>query len=406
MVFKTKLKQGFSDNFLMGRVAPALFACALITAPISAAVADPAGADIAWTHTDKDQADKHQEISETSLSPLAQQFLMTAQLAQAEDDQNDPFEGFNRSMFSFNEGFYDIVMRPVSDVYNVLPPEIRQMVGSFLSNLSGPVIFINDVLQGELERALTTAGRFVINSTFGLAGIVDVASSFGFEEHDEDFGQTLAVWGVDEGFYLVLPILGPGNPRDSIGRFVVDPLLLDPINYRLDETGNDEWIWGRFGMTAVDQFASIKEELDQIKKTSVDYYAAIRSLYRQKRKAEISNGDEMDLPPIPNFDFGSIPGHIQSKTTLGDMDTPVSSQDDQASLRQFEREIDDRIFENPFEASFIPALGAREIADRRDVYRPAPRKPAEFDWISVSTSTDDTMLAEMSWEAVSYRIPR
>ncbi len=398
MARETVLKRGLPKKQWMGRLVSALFACVLVSAPLTDAFAK--SLEVNTIQADIERA---REIADANLSPAATRFLLTAQLAQAEEDMNDPLEGFNRGVFSFNEGFYNVVMRPVSSAYNFLPSNIRMMIGSFLANLSAPLIFINDVLQGEMERALTTAGRFMINSSFGFAGVADVASSMGFAEHNEDFGQTLAVWGVGEGFYLVLPVLGPSSPRDGIGRFIIDPWI-DPVNYRLDETGNDEWIYARFGLSAVEKFAAVKDELDQIKKTSIDYYAAVRSLYRQKRKAEISNGDEMDLPPIPDFEFGDFPdGFDQPEPALGGNDAPVTKED-QLSLRKFNRESEERILENPFEPQFVPAVSAREIADRNDALRPAPRKPAEFDWTTAATANDgDTLVAELSWEAVTYR---
>jgi len=378
----------------MGRLTPALFACALVSAPLSAALAKPAGSD-----SDPVEVERAMEIAAADLTPAAEKFLMTAQLAQAADDQNDPLESFNRVVFSFNEGFYDVVMRPVSSAYNVLPGGLRMMIDSFLSNLSAPVVFINDVLQGEIERAMTTAGRFVVNSTFGFGGVADVASSMGLEEHDEDFGQTLATWGVGEGFYLVVPILGPSSPRDAIGRFVVDPLI-DPVNINLDDAGDEGWIYGRTAASAIVQFAAVKDELDQIKKTSIDYYAAVRSLYRQKRKVEISNGEETDLPPIPDFEFGDFPGFDEPEPALGGADE-VETDDDQLSLRALERDTEDKILQNPFEAHFVPAMSARSVADRGDAMVPAPRKPVEFDWVAVDAGS--SQVAELSWEAVAFR---
>lgn len=246
----------------------------------------------------------------------------TVQLSQSVNDgsgDNDPFEGFNRAMFSFNQEFYDIVLGPLSDVYNILPAHARSMIGGVLSNLSSPLIFINDVLQGEPVRAFDTARRFMVNTIFGFGGIADVATSFGIEEHDEDFGQTLAVWGAGEGFYLVLPILGPSNPRDAIGRFLVDPWI-DPVGIYLDNHGDDDWIYVRYGVNAVHDFSIIKEELKQLENVSVDYYAAVRSLYRQKRNVAISNGDEMDLPSIPDFEFGDFQQDPFSDPDLGSVD--------------------------------------------------------------------------------------
>jgi len=413
MAFAMNLTRGLLISRLKSRFVPAFLVCVLASIPLSSVHAEPDNVPVARNDFSRaahentfasviEAADI--EVAETEEpSPATEQFLMTVQLAQALDDQNDPLEGFNRTMFAFNEVFYDVVMRPVSGVYEFVPANIRMMIGSFLANLSAPVVFVNDVLQGEFERALTTAGRFVVNSSFGFAGVADVASSMGLEEHDEDFGQTLATWGVGEGFYLVLPVLGPGNPRDAVGRFVVDPWI-DPVNYRLDETGNEDWIYGRFALAAVDQFSSVKDELDQLKKTSIDYYAAVRSLYRQKRKAEIANGDELDLPAIPDFEFSDFPEYDEPEPAIGGSGDSARD-DDQISTREFEREVDEKIIANPFETHFVPAVSAREIADRNDLYRPAPRKPDAINWVDTAardTGNDSSQVATLSWNAVTY----
>lgn len=411
MALRMNLTRGSLAERMKSRFLPAFVICALASLPVSQAAADPAGAPLGALNGAVELADALPASELTTIDTVladngaATQFLMTAQLAQAmEDDDNDPLEGFNRAVFAFNEGFYDVVMRPVSGAYEFIPSNVRMMISSFLSNLSAPVVFINDVLQGEFERAMTTAGRFVVNSSFGLGGVADVASGMGLKEHDEDFGQTLAVWGVDEGFYLVLPVLGPGNPRDAIGRFLVDPWI-DPVNYRLDETGNEDWIYGRVALAAVDQFNSVKDELEQVKKTSIDYYAAIRSLYRQKRKAEIANGDELDLPAIPDFEFSDFPEYDEPEPAVGGSGDD-SGDDDQISMREFEREVDEQIIANPFAAHFVPAISAREIADRNDDFRPGPRKPVVGEWINTTTrdGSDDaaSQVATMSWDAVAY----
>ncbi len=127
----------------------------------------------------------------------------------------------------------------------------------------------------------------------------------GVPDHDEDFGQTLAVWGMGEGFYLVLPLFGPSNPRDAIGELGVDPFL-DAFNWLLVAKDEDGAQWARTVVGGVEEYAGVSDELAQIKKTSVDYYAAVRSMYRQKRATEIKNGSEVDLPPIPDlsYEFG------------------------------------------------------------------------------------------------------
>jgi phospholipid-binding lipoprotein MlaA len=223
------------------------------------------------------------------------------QLAQTEDDSNDPLENVNRAIFSFNEGVQEGLLRPLADAYNsAVPATGRQALKNMFDNLSAPITFVNDLLQFEFERALVTFTRAFINTTFGMAGISDMASEMGFEKHEEDFGQTLAVWGVGEGFYLVLPLLGPSNPRDAVGRLLVDGYF-DPLSYYLDNIDEGEIDLALDLVDGFLEYADVVEELDQIRKTSVDYYAAIRSLYRQKRNAEISNGQNLDLPPIPDL---------------------------------------------------------------------------------------------------------
>ncbi len=222
--------------------------------------------------------------------------------AEDEDDVNDPIEPVNRFIFGFNEFFYAITLRPISKAYNFLPQPVREAVSNVLDNVNSPVVLANDVLQGEAQRALHTAGRFLINSTAGLAGLFDVAEKIGIPEHDEDFGQTLGVWGVGEGFYLVLPLFGPSSPRDAVGKLAVD-YFFNHLGLWLENTDRDEIFYALVGARAIDEYAGLVDELDQIKKTSIDYYAAIRSMYRQKRESEIKNGEDVDLPPIPDLGF-------------------------------------------------------------------------------------------------------
>jgi phospholipid-binding lipoprotein MlaA len=230
-------------------------------------------------------------------------------LAQASGKEavNDPLEPMNRAIFEVNEGFQDVLLRPITKFYNTnVNLTVRQGISNFLDNLSSPVTFANDLLQGEFERALTTLGRAFINTTIGIVGFADVASEFGIERHDEDFGQTLAVYGMGEGFYLVLPIFGPSSPRDAIGKFVIDSYL-DPLGLWLNNTDRKNIEYTLAGAEGLDEYAGIVDELNQVKKTSVDYYAAVRSLYRQKRKTEINNGSIFELPPIPDLSYGITP---------------------------------------------------------------------------------------------------
>lgn len=240
---------------------------------------------------------------------LAEGDSVDVNLAQASEEEavNDPLESMNRAIFEFNEGLQDVLLRPLAKFYNAtVNLTVRQGISNFLDNLSSPVVFANDLLQGEFERALITFGRAFINSTIGIVGLADVATELGIERHDEDFGQTLAVYGMGEGFYLVLPIFGPSSPRDAIGKLVIDSYL-DPLGLWLDNTDRDNIQYTLTGAEGLDEYAGIVDELNQVKKTSVDYYAAVRSLYRQKRKAEINNGSILELPPIPDLSYGITP---------------------------------------------------------------------------------------------------
>ncbi len=166
------------------------------------------------------------------------------------------------------------------------------------------MVLANDLLQGELERAETTLVRFFLNSTVGLLGLFDVAADWGYPYHDEDFGQTLAVHGVGEGFYLVLPVLGPSNPRDGIGRLV--DTFLDPLTYVAQANDAEEYLIARTVVSGIDLRARNIETLDDLKRDSIDFYARIRSLYRQSRANAISNGEgqgDIPMPGLYSFDF-------------------------------------------------------------------------------------------------------
>ena len=207
------------------------------------------------------------------------------------EDDNDPLEIPNRFIFAFNQTLDVAIIRPAAVLYRDLVPEyLRQRVHLFLRNLSEPVTLANDLLQGDLERAGTTADRFLLNSTGGVLGFWDVATDLGHPYHKEDFGQTLGVHGVGEGPYLVLPLLGPSNLRDATGK-VVD-IFLDPFFYIARETDKEEWQLYRFLLDGLDFRTRNLETLDEIERDALDFYARLRSLYRQKRDAEIRNDVE------------------------------------------------------------------------------------------------------------------
>jgi phospholipid-binding lipoprotein MlaA len=252
------------------------------------------------------------------LSGCASRLSSEQQVAAYEEDFNDPFEDTNRKIFEFNQTVDRNVLVPVAKAYRTaLPDPVRDSVRDFLNNLREPLVFVNDTLQGEFGRAATTVGRFVINSTIGIGGLVDVAGRWGTPFHEEDLGLTLGVWGIPEGPYIVVPVLGPSTPRDLGGQ--VAEGFGDPWNRLV--TGNPwtlYWIpFVRGGVAGIDQRSRYIETLDDIERTSLDYYATIRSLYRQRRAALIRHQEE-NLPPNPSFtrrDDRRSPGGLANATT-------------------------------------------------------------------------------------------
>jgi phospholipid-binding lipoprotein MlaA len=211
----------------------------------------------------------------------------------AYEEANDPLEPMNRYFFEINYAFDETLGKAFAGWYYIALPNFAQDgIRNALRNLRTPVILANDLFQGEMNRAGITIGRFFVNSTLGVGGLVDVAKEMGLEYHNEDFGQTLAVYGVDEGPYLVLPLLGPSNPRDATGR-VVD-IFLDPLTYiglftDVPVLSHSYFTLPRTGLEFIDYRARNLKTLDEIRKGSLDYYATIRSLYRQSRADEIRN---------------------------------------------------------------------------------------------------------------------
>jgi phospholipid-binding lipoprotein MlaA len=210
---------------------------------------------------------------------------------------NDPWEPTNRDTLKLNGKIDKYFVIPTVGVYFFLVPQGgRRAVHNFLQNISLPTVFVNDILQGEARRAGQTLARFTINTTVGLGGLFDPATSkFHIPGHGEDFGQTLAVWGVDEGPYLVLPFFGPQPPRDALGQ-VVD-VFLDPTTH-IHFKQHLWWDVGRYYFTLLDLRGQTYSTVQGIQRGSVDYYASLRSLYRQLRNNEIRNGrpDTKDLP--------------------------------------------------------------------------------------------------------------
>lgn len=212
----------------------------------------------------------------------------------ASGSTEDRFETFNRKMFNFNDRVDKVVMRPTAQFYNdVVPEKARTGVHNVLSNLNEPVVFANQLAQGKFRDAGGTLVRTALNSTVGIGGLIDVGAQAGLPAQDTDFGITLGVWGVGEGPYLVLPALGPAPPRDLLGRGV--DTFLDPVTY-VDFRGKFYYVAGRTALHVIDLRSRNIETLDSIERSSIDYYAAVRSVYLQNRQSQIS-GEDIDNGP-------------------------------------------------------------------------------------------------------------
>ena len=213
---------------------------------------------------------------------------------------NDPLEPMNRGIFDFNQKLYDYGLTPAAKAYRYVVPQWgRDRVADILNNLKSPVTLINDLLQGNFTRGGVTVVRYVLNSTFGVAGIMDVATPMGIPGHPADAGETLAVWGMGEGFYLVLPLFGPSNPRDGIG--LGADSFMDPLSWYLNDN-HMRWVsTGRFLVNGLSAYEAHMDQFADVKRSSLDYYSAMRSLYRQYRDAQIEDAKSGHWAPIdPN----------------------------------------------------------------------------------------------------------
>ncbi len=228
---------------------------------------------------------------------------------------NDPVEDTNRAIFNFNQKVDHAVLIPAAKAYRtVVPPPMRQSLHDFFQNLNTPVIFANDVLQAQPGLAANSFGRLAINTTIGVGGMFDVASRIGIPYHSNDLGITMATWGVGSGPYLIIPVLGPSNVRDLAGQ--IGDSFADPGDYF---AGQYHRMWAavaRAVVSGVDERSRNIESLADIERTSLDYYATIRSLYGQRRAAQIRH-EQSNLPnpsPISGDDSGPVPAISYSFT--------------------------------------------------------------------------------------------
>lgn len=223
-------------------------------------------------------------VTLTAAAPALAGILLSA--CATGPNPGDPYEDFNRQMFAFNEGVDKAVIEPVAAGYrSVTTPTIREGVDNFSGNLNEPLTAVNHALQGKLPDAGASVGRFLINTTLGLAGLFDPASTMGLARSREDFGQTLGAWGIDSGPYIVLPFLGPSNLRDALA--MAGDAALNPLNYPSFEH-DDEVRIGIAGLGAISSRAAALEAIEEIR-GQIDPYTTVRRLFDRTREQAVRN---------------------------------------------------------------------------------------------------------------------
>lgn len=230
-------------------------------------------------------------------------FALSAGAGHAQADHSDPWEPANRKLYAVHQTLDHLLFRPIAHVYGWLPKPVRKVIHNFNSNLGEPAVFANDLLQGHVGTAASTLGRFAINSTVGVGGLVDVAKRGRIPHHDNTFGTTLGRWGAKPGPYMFVPILGPTSVRDALGGVV--NIFLSPVYYANYPARTGVSI-ATTVTSGLDMRLQAQQALDTIQQTSTDPYATLRSYYEQSREAEV-HGVNKNLETLPDFDAPDAP---------------------------------------------------------------------------------------------------
>ncbi len=213
---------------------------------------------------------------------------------------NDPLENINRTTLKFNDAADRVVLEPIAKGYRAVTPSAgRTVMANFLRNLNSPVVIGNQILQGDVQGTANATARVVINTLAGFGGILDLAAEGGIEHEPEDFGQTLAKWGVGDGMFIVLPLIGPSSLRDASG-LLVDSYA-DPLTTYLFNVDEEHLQYTRTAVEVVSQREQLIEVINDLRRNSFDYYAAIRSAYVQNRQSLINDGDLGDFSEYDEF---------------------------------------------------------------------------------------------------------
>lgn len=270
-------------------------------------------------------------IAASLFAPLGGALLLSACATPGRYElaERDPLQKFNRGIWAVNQGADKVVIKPAAQVYRAVAPRpVRQGVSNIFANLSEPWSFVNNAFQGKPDRAGRNAARFLLNSTIGIAGLWDPASKLGIRPAPEDLGQTLAVWGVNGGPYLVLPLLGPSTLRDGVGSGVA--MYADPVKYAIRQA--DINVWYKRGYLAA-YVISTRSDLiesggDAFLQSSLDPYAAARSAYLQIRTAEIADQDDLaGGTPAAN----GVPAPTGNAATMPSSAAPLPGDDEPAA---------------------------------------------------------------------------
>ncbi len=227
----------------------------------------------------------------------------------ATNNPRDPLEPMNRAIYSFNDGVDTVLLKPVAEGYRaVLPSFARTGISNFFANINDVLIALNNLLQGKVVNAVSDVGRVVVNSTIGVLGFFDVATNFGLEKHNEDFGQTLGWWGIGDGAYLMIPVLGPSNIRDAVGRFV--DFKTDPITY-VESMRARNILWG---LRLISTRADLLDTSKILDTAALDPYEFLRDAYLQRRRNLVHDGspppekdDDSDIKVKPRTELKSAP---------------------------------------------------------------------------------------------------
>ena len=201
-------------------------------------------------------------------------------------NENDPLESYNRAMFAFNDGLDKAILKPVAETYqDNIPQPVQTGVSNFFSNIDDIFVVINDLLQFKFAQAASDLTRLTLNSTIGLAGLIDIATPMDLPKHNEDLGQTLAVWGFGDGPYIILPLLGPSTLRDTTGSFITAP------HHPVNDIEDTEDYWATVALMTIDTRVKLLDASKLVEEAALDRYSFIRDAYLQNRLNVIHDGN-------------------------------------------------------------------------------------------------------------------